>query len=106
MGWLDRLFPGERTRALREVPSPDVERTLVLYKYDSCGYCRLVLRVLERSPEVEVTYRDVLREQGARAELREKTGRTQVPCLFIDGVALFESSDIVTWLRQYASREG
>ncbi|MCP4808130.1 MAG: hypothetical protein GY913_31260 [Proteobacteria bacterium] len=53
---------------------------------------------------LELEMRDTRSEDGARDELREKTGGTQVPCLFIDGVALLESADINRWLSEYSSR--
>ena len=34
-----------------------------------------------------------------RADLMNRTGSTQVPCLFIDGEAMFESLDIIDWMR-------
>jgi len=90
--------------APRGIPSPDEPRTLALYKYDACPYCQRVLRVLRELPQVQVELRDTLREPGRRRELAQQTGRTQVPCLFIDQVPLFESADIVSWLRAYAVR--
>ena len=83
------------------VPPPDRERKLELYKYDSCGYCALVLRALQRMPEVQVTLYDTIRDPLASARLRQATGRTQVPCLFVDGQPLLESADIVRWLEAY-----
>jgi glutaredoxin len=84
------------------VPSPDRPRDLVLYKYDTCPYCLRVMRAIERLG-LTVATRDTVREPGARAELADRTGRTQVPCLFVDGEALFESADIVAWLEAYAA---
>ena len=34
-----------------------------------------------------------------RKDLRERTGSTQVPCLFINGKPMFESMDIIAWLK-------
>lgn len=87
----------------RHVPAPDQDRELVLYKYDACGYCQRVLRV-SRDLEMSIEMRDTLLNPAHRAELAERTGRTQVPCLFIDGEPLFESADIVAWLQAYAKR--
>lgn len=95
-------FSGE-TEIPRHVPAPDRERTLLLYKYDSCPYCQRVLRGAS-SLGLSLPVRDTLIEPGAREELYEKTGRTQVPCLFIDGEPLFESADILVWLGAYAKR--
>lgn len=99
MAWLS-------SRALPDhVPSPDRDRTLVLYKYDSCPYCQRVARGIE-ALGLTIQTRDTLVERGAREELYEKTGRTQVPCLFIDGEPLFESADILAWLTAYAGATG
>jgi glutaredoxin len=99
MGWLDNMLSAKPRADM--APAPDEPRTLVLYKYDSCPYCYLVATRLQQMPEVKVTLRDTMREPGARAELLQKTGRAQVPCLFIDDVPLFESRDIVAWLERY-----
>jgi len=87
------------------VPSPDEPRELALYKFDSCPYCRRVLRVLE-GLSVEVELRDTMRDAEHRRGLLQQTGRTQVPCLIIDDYALFESEDISRWLEAYAVRGG
>lgn len=85
------------------IPSPTGSRKLILYKYDSCPFCLRVRRVLDRTG-IEVELRDVRTSDDARRELLEATGRTQVPCLFIDGTPLFESADISRWLEAYAAR--
>lgn len=108
MGWLD-MFGGRTSdpatyTAPRGIPSPDEARTLALYKYDSCPYCRRVLRALEGLEGVEVELRDTLMEPANRRALMERTGRTQVPALVIDDVVMFESADIVDWLEAYAIR--
>jgi glutaredoxin len=51
-----------------------------------------------------VEQRDTRTHPEHRQALREKTGRTQVPCLFIDGEPMFESADIIEWLEAYALR--
>lgn len=95
--WMDE--PQSSTR----VPEPDRDRDLLLYRRDACGACWRVERALEELA-LDVPRRDTWRDPGARDELASKTGRTQVPCLFVDGVALFESRDIVAWLQRYAAR--
>jgi hypothetical protein len=49
-----------------------------------------------------IRLRDTRTDPVARGELAAATGRTQVPCLFIDGEPLFESADIDAWLEGYA----
>lgn len=100
MSFWNRVMPRS---APANVPSPDQDRELVLYKYDSCPFCYRVKVSLDRM-DVEVELRDVMVEPTYRQELRDKTGRTQVPCLFIDGEPLFESADIVDWLERYSAR--
>ena len=72
--------------------------SLVLYKTDLCGYCRRVLRVIDELG-VEIELRDTLRERRWREDLYRRTGRTQVPCLLTDEEPMFESADIIAWLR-------
>ncbi len=71
---------------------------LALYKYDACPYCQRVLRAL-RGSSARVELRDTLEEARWRADLRARTGRTQVPCLLVDDAPMFESGDIVAWLQ-------
>ena len=71
-------------------PAPNPPQELVLYKYDSCPFCRRVASVVDELG-LQVATRDTLTDPGAREELRARTGRSQVPCLFIDDEPLFLS---------------
>ncbi|GEM_PF-1062858 len=73
---------------------------LVLYKYDACPYCHRVQSWLD-GRDVPVVFRDTRQDPQAREELLALTGRTQVPCLVIDGTPMFESDDIVDWLQDH-----
>ena len=42
------------------------------------------------------------REAGDAYADQTKGGKRQVPCLFIDGKPLYESSDIIAWFEQNA----
>ena len=95
---LKRLFGGEPG----PLPPHDGQRALALYKFDSCPFCVRVMSSIDRLG-VEVELKDTRNDRSARAILMEKTGRTQVPCLFIDGEPLFESRDIIAWLELYAA---
>ncbi len=85
------------------IPSPDEPRTLELYKFDTCPFCIRVMRVVDKTG-VDVTYRDTRGDSAASDFLFEQTGRTTVPCMFIDGVPMFESADISKWLLAYHAR--
>ena len=51
---------------------------------------------------LEIPMRDLNVDAGAREALIEIGGKGQVPCLIIDGKALYESADIVRWLEENA----
>lgn len=97
-------FSGRAAAVPEHVPSPDKDRTLVLYKFDACPYCRAVQRQIIDLDLSEVGMEDIRRDPSAMRTLREATGATQVPCLFIDGQPLLESADINAWLTAYAAR--
>ena len=67
---------------------------------DACPYCRRVQRKIDElriSDKIEM--RDTRTEPKWRKDLKNRTGRTQVPCLFIDGTPMFESLDIIDFLQ-------
>ena len=73
---------------------------LILYKFDACPYCKRVQRKIDElhlSDKIEM--RDTRMEPEWRKDLKNRTGRTQVPCLFIDGTPMFESLDIIDFLQ-------
>ena len=73
-----------------------MDKDLLLYIMPGCPYCSKVLRFMKERG-IEVPLRSTS-EPGARAELIEKGGKFQAPCLFIDGAPLYESDDIIAWL--------
>ena len=101
----DSISSPENTESLDWRPSPDKSSSettaeLVLYGRSSCPYCARVDRVIEElGIEDKITRRLTTYGSEWRTDLRERTGRTQVPCLFIDGEAMFESLDIIDWMR-------
>lgn len=76
------------------------EVELELFKFDSCPYCRKVMKVVDRL-KVPVTMRDTMEDESAQRKLLEVGGDDQVPCLFIDGKPMYESDDIVEWLEKH-----
>ena len=71
---------------------------LVLYGRSSCPYC---VRVdSDRRTRSRIKLPDeILASDRVAFRFRNRTGSTQVPCLFIDGEPMFESLDIIAWLR-------
>ncbi|MBR3225551.1 MAG: glutathione S-transferase N-terminal domain-containing protein [Atopobiaceae bacterium] len=78
--------------------------TLDLYYYDACPYCQKVLRAIDRMGiKNKINFKNILQSQEAADTLVRVGGKRQVPCLFIDGVPMYESDDIVAWLtREFA----
>jgi glutaredoxin 3 len=75
---------------------------LLLYYSPSCPYCHRVLNYL-KSIHKTVPLRNVITDKSAKKDLIKLGGKPQVPCLIIDGQALYESEDIVNWLSQHQS---
>ena len=71
---------------------------LALYKLDGCPFCLTVIQTIEEL-RIPMTYHDTLRDSGAREQLVRIGGKSQVPCLTINEKPLYESLDIVNFLR-------
>ncbi|PIQ29130.1 glutaredoxin [bacterium (Candidatus Blackallbacteria) CG17_big_fil_post_rev_8_21_14_2_50_48_46] len=71
---------------------------LVLYKFDACPFCRRVMAVIEEH-QWPVVYRDTRENPQYRQKLIELTGKTQVPCLLVDGQPMLESKEIIQYLQ-------
>jgi len=72
---------------------------LKLYYYPTCPYCRKVTKFIDKNDLNEVELKNINQDQEAESELIEVGGKRQVPCLFIDGEPLYESNDIIKWLK-------
>lgn len=72
---------------------------LELFKFDSCPFCRRVMRAIEG--RTDVVYCDIHESEEYRQRLIREGGREQVPCLFIDGKPLYESMDIIAWFEAH-----
>jgi len=79
--------------------SPKEKPDLVLYGRSTCGYCRRVDVVIQRLQlEGRIERRSTEWGSPWAADLLQRTGRGQVPCLFIDDKPMFESAEIIQWL--------
>jgi glutaredoxin len=48
----------------------------------------------------KIEYVEIHEVEGAGDQLARMTGKSQVPCLVIDGKPILESREIVQWLQQ------
>ena len=70
---------------------------LRLFVLPNCPYCNKVRNYLEdKDFNVEIVDVNVPENQD---ELMRVGGQDMVPCLFIDGKPLYESSDIIQWFK-------
>lgn len=72
---------------------------LELYVMTGCPYCIKVENFLA-SNGISIPQRNITTGRAAEQHLIAQGGKRQVPCLFIDGKALYESSDIITWAKK------
>ena len=49
--------------------------------------------------DITLTLKDINNPSSNRDELIKIGGQAQVPCLVIDGKAMYESDDIIGWLK-------
>lgn len=72
---------------------------LKLFILGYCPYCHKVTSFMERRG-IEVPTVDITTDTEAEAELISVGGKRQCPCLLIDGTPLYESSDIIAWMKE------
>ena len=81
----------------------DANYELALYYRPTCPFCIKVLDFMDRQG-VMIPLIDISQDRDAAANLIEVGGKQQVPCLSIDGKALYESSDIISWIDEHLCR--
>lgn len=74
--------------------------SLVLYQFERCPYCAAVTKYLKRR-RITIPFRDILTDPGSLEELIRIGGKRQVPCMIIDGKALYESENIIQWFEKH-----
>ncbi|MCX6990887.1 MAG: glutaredoxin [Chlamydiae bacterium] len=73
---------------------------LMLFYSPWCPYCQKVLSYLTQIHK-SVPMRNIQNDPAGKEILKNQGGELQVPCLFIDGKALYESDDIIQWLSMH-----
>ncbi len=72
---------------------------LTLYYKSTCPYCQKVMNFMKQN-NISVPLKDRDASPKNREELIKIGGKPQVPCLVIDGKALYESDEIIRWFQQ------
>lgn len=87
-------------KQVEQTPSYEANHyELVLYINPRCPYCVKVTQYLEENNRVIPTKNTS--DPLVREELIRIGGKSQVPCLVINGKALYESNDIIEWLKAH-----
>jgi glutaredoxin 3 len=84
----------------RSVKQRLAEHELIFYYRSTCFWCNRVIDVL-KALKVPVIYKDISLDKAAKRELIQIGGKQQVPCLFVDGHPIYESKDIIQWLKDH-----
>ena len=77
---------------------------LTLYYKSTCPYCQKVFNFLKQD-NITVPLKDRDASPQNRQELINIGGKPQVPCLLIDGKALYESDEIIQWFKKDRKKE-
>ena len=72
---------------------------LTFYHFVDCPYCTRVKDFMAKE-RINIPWKDIEITPAYREELIKIGGKKQVPCLVIDGKALYESLDIIEWLKR------
>ena len=80
------------------MPSGKKVANLTLYHRPGCPYCALVFDYMKKN-NISIPLKNIYEHPSIRKELIQIGGKAQVPCLVIDGKAIYESNDIVEWFK-------
>ncbi|MDD7983667.1 glutathione S-transferase N-terminal domain-containing protein [Lentisphaera marina] len=72
---------------------------LKLYSSNGCPFCRKVTSFMSANG-IKVDIEDPFSSNDAMFAFKGLTGKTQVPCLIIDGKPMHESDDIIQWMKE------
>lgn len=75
-------------------------KNLVLYKKDVCPYCQKVMKFIDKNGIDSIEMKDIKEDPKNEEFLIKNGGLDQVPCLFIDGEPMYESGDIIEYLKE------
>ena len=75
-----------------------------LFYMPACPFCQKVLRWMDAQGIAfgeggTVEPADITADPACREELARVGGKVQVPCLLIDGKPMYESDDVIAYLR-------
>lgn len=72
----------------------------ILYHMTMCPFCKKVTRFIEKNNIEDIELRDIKEKPEYQEELLDKGGIDQVPMLLIGDKPMYESGDIIQFLRE------
>ena len=73
---------------------------LEYYYKKTCPFCLKVTKFINKNDlKDKIEFKDIEEKEEYVNELVSVGGSKQVPCLFIDGKPMYESSDIIAYLK-------
>lgn len=75
---------------------------LTLYIMNTCPFCRKVLKFIEENKIEGIEIKDIIGNEQNEKELIEKGGKKQAPMLMIGEKPMYESDDIIEYLKENA----
>lgn len=70
-----------------------------LYVGTVCRYCKKVEDFMQEN-NIEIPLVNINEDRDAMIKLIDEGGKRQVPCLYHDGEYLYESDDIIAYLKE------
>ncbi|WP_350344591.1 glutathione S-transferase N-terminal domain-containing protein [Proteinivorax tanatarense] len=74
-------------------------KELKLFIMKTCPFCQKVERYMKEN-NISIEVADIKEDPKSKEELIEQGGKVQVPMLLIDEKPLYESNDIIDWLKE------
>lgn len=75
-------------------------KNLSLYFFPECPFCQKVLKFIDENDIKDIEFLDIKKDEKNKEALIEKGGKNQVPALLHDGQILYESDDIIDYLKK------
>lgn len=85
--------------SLENIERNDQMAKLKLYTSNNCPFCERVKSFIKENNIEGVEYVNISEDAAERAYLVEHGGMMQVPCLFVDDEPMYESADIINYLK-------
>lgn len=74
-------------------------KNIKLYYSETCPYCKDIVSYIENE-NLDIELMNVSKDIELNKEVERIGGKVQVPMLTIDGKPMYESSDIMEWIKK------